>query len=280
MAKSKQGEMSFLDHLEALRWMLIRTTVVIIVLSCISYFFIDFIFDVIIFGPKDPNFITYHFFCYMTQLVGEDSISSCATEFSFDIINTSVDGQFSMFMWTCITAGFIASVPYILYEVWKFIKPALYEKERRNALAFIVVTSLLFFLGVLFGYFIVIPLSVSFFGTFSVSSMIENKFTMESYISMIKTSAIVSGLVFEVPVIIYFLTKLRLITPAFLRKYRRVAIVIILIVAAIVTPPEITSQVITSIPILILYEVSILISASVHKRQLKEDLIRNEELNK
>lgn len=270
MAKNPKGEMSFLDHLEELRWLLIRSTVAILILSCVGWAFIDFIFDTVIFGPADPNFITYRFFCQLATFFGEGE-NACATEFAFSIQNTDVGGQFSIFMWTCITAGFILAVPYILWEVWKFISPALYQKERTTAGAFVVVSSLLFFLGILFGYFIVIPLSVNFFGTFIASPIIKNDFNVESYISMIKMSAIGSGIVFELPVIIYFLTRIGLVGPAFLRKHRRVAIVLILIVAAIVTPPEISSQIIVSIPILALYEASIFISAATEKARLKRN---------
>jgi sec-independent protein translocase protein TatC len=271
MAKKNNGEMSFLDHLEALRWMLIRSSVVILILSCVAWYFSDFIFEVVIFGPKDPNFVTYAFFCEVAKFFGEDSGSACATQFSFIIQNTEVGGQFNIYMWTCITAGFILSFPYILYEIWKFISPALYHKERKMARSFVLISSFLFFLGVAFGYFIIIPLSVNFFGTFSASSTIINQFSVDSYISMIKTSAIVSGLVFELPILIYFLTKLGLVTPEFLRKYRKISIVLILIIAAIVTPPDVSAQVIVSIPILLLYEASILISILVLKNKKKKD---------
>lgn len=270
MARNKSGEMSFLDHLEELRWMLIRSTVVILVLACLSYFFIDFIFDVVIFGPTDPNFVTYRWFCEVATYFGEGE-NACTTTFNFSIQNTDVGGQFSLFMWTCFTAGFILGVPYILYEVWRFISPALYAKERRMAGTFVLISSLLFFLGVLFGYFLIIPLSVNFFGTFTASHLIKNDFNVESYTAMIKTSAIASGLVFEIPIIIYFLTRLGLIGPALLRKYRRIAIVLILIAAAIVTPPEISSQIMVSLPIWALYEVSIFISAAVERKRLKNE---------
>ena len=273
MAKKSLGEMSFLDHLEELRWLLVRSTIAIVVIAGACYFIDDYIFDTIIFGPKDPNFITYRFFCQLTRFCGVDDSYACATEFSFIIQNTEVGGQFSIYLWILITAGFILGFPYILYEFWRFISPALYENERKKAGLFIIVSSILFFIGVLFGYFVIVPLSINFFGTFNVSKTIVNQFTVDSYISMIKTSVIVSGLVFELPIIIYFLTKLGLITPAFLRKYRRAAIVIILIVAAIATPPDIPSQVVVSIPILILYEVSILISAVVVKKEKENEQI-------
>lgn len=267
MAKKEGKEMSFMDHLEDLRWLLVRSTTAILILGCACYFIDDFIFDTVIFGPKDPSFVTYRFFCEVTHFFGVDDTYACATEFKFIIQNTEVGGQFSMYLWTLITAGFILAFPYILWQVWKFISPALYEHERKHAGSFIVISSLLFFIGVLFGYFVVLPLSINFFGTFNVSKSIVNQFTVDSYVSMVKTSLVGSGLVFEMPIIIYFLAKLGLVTPEFLRKYRKFAIVINLTVAAIVTPPDIPSQIIVSIPLLALYEVSILIAAIVAKKR-------------
>jgi sec-independent protein translocase protein TatC len=266
MAKKETKEMSFMDHLEDLRWLFVRSTFVVIGIACACYFIDDFIFDTIIFGPKDPNFVTYRFFCEVTHYFGVDDTYACAQEFNFKIQNQEVSGQFSMYLWTLITAGFVIGFPYILWEVWKFIRPALYEKERKMAGSFILVSSILFFIGVLFGYYIIAPLSINFFATFNVSKEIENIFTVDSYVSMMKMSIVASGIVFELPIIIYFLAKLGLVTPDFLRKYRRYAIVIILILAAIVTPPDIPSQIIVSIPILLLYEVSILIAAIVAKK--------------
>lgn len=266
MAKNEKKEMSFMDHLEDLRWLLVRSTFAVIGIACACYFIDDFIFDTIIFGPKDPNFITYRFFCEVTHYFGVDDTYACAQEFNFKIQNQEVSGQFSMYIWTLITAGFVIGFPYILWEVWKFIRPALYEKERKMAGSFILISSLLFFIGVLFGYYIIAPLSINFFATFNVSKEIENIFTVDSYVSMMKMSIVASGIVFELPIIIYFLAKLGLVTPDFLRKYRRYAIVIILILAAIVTPPDIPSQIIVSIPILLLYEMSILIAAIVAKK--------------
>lgn len=266
MAKNEKKEMSFMDHIEDLRWLLVRSTFAVIGIACACYFIDDFIFDTIIFGPKDPNFVTYRFFCEVTHYFGVDDTYACAQEFNFKIQNQEVSGQFSMYIWTLITAGFVIGFPYILWEVWKFIRPALYEKERKMAGSFILVSSILFFIGVLFGYYIIAPLSINFFATFNVSKEIENIFTVDSYVSMMKMSIVASGIIFELPIIIYFLAKLGLVTPDFLRKYRRYAIVIILILAAIVTPPDIPSQIIVSIPILLLYEVSILIAAIVAKK--------------
>lgn len=268
MAKKNLDEMSFLDHLEELRWLLVRSTIAILIIATVTFFISDYIFDEIIFGPTNPNFITYRFFCDLSHSLGfADSI--CVTEMPFIIQNTNMEGQVNILVWMCVLAGFIIGFPYILWEIWKFISPALYEKERKHAKLFIFVSSLLFFLGVLFGYFVVVPMSVNFFATFKISEVVKNQFSIDSYIGLIKTSVIASGLFFELPIIIYFLTKLGLVTPEFLRKYWKFAVVIILIVAAIVTPPDVVSQTIVAIPMLIIYELSILISKLVVRNQNK-----------
>ncbi len=261
--------MSFLDHLEELRWLLVRSSIAIIVLAIAIYFVSDFIFDDIIFGPTRPSFVTYRFFCDASHYLGFAE-TICIEELPFTIQNTSMEGQVNVFVWTCITAGFILGFPYILWELWKFISPALYEKERKHAKLFIFVASILFFIGVLFGYFVIVPMSINFVATFKVSEIVQNEFNLESYIGMIKTSVIASGLFFELPIIIYFLTKLGLVTPTFLREIRKYAVVGVLIIAAIVTPPDVVSQVTVAVPMLLIYEVSILISAFVVKKEIKD----------
>lgn len=264
----KEKEMSFLGHLEELRWLLVRSSIAIIVAATAVYFVSDFIFDDVIFGPTRPSFFTYRFFCEASHYLGFAE-SICIEELPFTIQNTSMEGQVNVFVWTCITAGFILAFPFILWELWKFISPALYEHERKNAKLFIFIASILFFLGVLFGYFVVVPMSVNFVATFSVSDVVKNEFNLDSYIGMIKTSVIASGLYFELPIIIYFLTKLGLVSAQFLRNYRKYAIVIVLIIAAIVTPPDVVSQVTVAIPMLLIYEASIFLSAFVAKKELK-----------
>jgi sec-independent protein translocase protein TatC len=266
MAKKNQNEMSFLDHLEDLRWLLVRSTLAIVLMAIATYFFSDYLFDTIIFGPVRPTFFTYQFFCDLSQSLGFTD-SFCISEFPFIIQNTSMEGQVNVFIWVCLLAGFILSFPYILWEIWKFISPALYHNEKKNAKTFIFFSSLLFFIGVLFGYYIVIPMSVNFVATFKVSALVLNQFTLDSYIGMVKTSVLASGLFFELPIIIYFLTKLGLVTPAFLRTYRKYAIVLVLIVAAIVTPPDVVSQTVVAIPMLLIYEASIFISVLVTKNK-------------
>ncbi len=268
MAKKNLSEMSFLDHLEELRWLLIRSTIAILACATVAFFFSDFIFDEILFGPKNVDFITYRFFCDLSQQFGLDK-SLCVTEIPMRIQSREMGGQFSAHMWTSITAGFILGFPFIIWEFWKFISPALYEKERKYAVLFIVTASVLFFIGVLFGYFMIAPLSVNFLANYNVSKEIFNDIDLDSYISLLRSSTVACGLLFELPIVIYFLTKIGLVTPSSLRNYRKYTLVIVLILSAIITPPDIISQIIVAIPIMILYEISIFISVIVHKRQEK-----------
>ena len=260
--------MSFLDHLEELRWHLIRSTAAIVVFATLAFVFKSFIFDMIIFGPKSADFPTYKLLCRSAQMLGLDSF--CFTELPFRVQSRTMAGQFSAHIWTSITAGFILAFPYVLYEFWKFISPGLYENERKNARGFILVASALFFTGVLFGYYVVTPLSMNFLGSYQVSDQVFNDFDLSSYIGLVRACALSSGLIFQLPIVIYFLTKIGLVTPEFLRKYRKFALVIVLIISAVITPPDIASQIIVAIPVLILYEVSIVISKRVIKAQARK----------
>lgn len=279
MAKKNVNEMSFLDHLEDLRWLLVRSTIAILITATFTYFISDYLFDTIIFGPTKPSFFTYVYFCELSHSLGFAE-NICITEMPFIIQNTEMEGQVNVFIWMCILFGFILSFPYILWEIWKFISPALYQNEKKNAKVFIFFSSLLFFLGVIFGYYVVIPMSVNFVATFTISPTVVNQFTLNSYIGMVKTSLIASGLFFELPIIIYFLSKLGLVTPAFLRKYRKYAIVVVLIVAAIVTPPDVVSQTIVAIPMLLIYEASIFISVFVSKKKIETEQQNTKQIEK
>jgi sec-independent protein translocase protein TatC len=274
MAKSKTkknpDEMSFLDHLEDLRWHLLRATLSILIAGAIAFGLKSFIFDVIIFGPKQADFYTYTILCTISEYFGlEDSF--CFNELPFRIQSRTMAGQFSAHIWTSITAGFIIAFPYVIYQFWAFIAPGLQSNERKTARGFIFVTSILFFIGVLFGYYVITPLSINFLGSYAVSAEVFNDFDLSSYIGLVRASVLASGLIFELPVIIYFLTKVGLVTPEFLRKNRKYALVFILILSALITPPDIASQVIVAIPVLVLYEVSIFISKFVLRKQRKKE---------
>ena len=270
MAKKNVNEMSFLDHLEDLRWHLIKSVSAIMIAGTGAFLAKGFIFDVIIFGPSRSSFVTYAFLCKISKYIGLEE-SFCFSELPFEIQSRTMAGQFSAHIWTAITAGFIVAFPYVIYQLWKFISPGLHQNERNHSRGFIIISSLLFFIGVLFGYYIICPLSINFLGTYQVSTQVHNDFDLNSYIGLIRASTLASGLVFELPIIIYFLTKVGLVTPEFLKKYRKYALVIVLILSAIITPPDIASQVIVSIPILILYQVSILISRIVVRNQKRKE---------
>ena len=264
--KNTDKEMSFLDHLEVLRWHLIRSFLSVIVLASVAFLAKDFIFNVLIFGPKHSDFPTYKILCEIAQFIGfKDSF--CFTELPFRIQSRTMGGQFSAHVWTSITAGFIIAFPYILHEMWKFISPGLKVKESSSAKGFILIASLLFFIGVLFGYYVVTPLSINFLGTYQVSGEVHNDFDLSSYISLVRASVIASGLIFELPILIYILTKIGVVSPEILKKYRKISLVIVLILSAIITPPDIASQVIVSVPIIVLYEISIYISKAVIRKQ-------------
>ncbi len=272
MAKvaNNPDEMSFLDHLEELRWHLIRSTLAIVIVACVAFIMGDFIFDTIIFGPKKMDFPTYRFFCDIATFFSINS-EFCADELPFTIQNRTMAGQFSAHIWTSIWAGFIVAFPYVLWELWRFISPGLRTNERKYSRGFILVASVLFFLGVLFGYYVVAPLSINFLGTYQVSQEVSNEIDISSFISTVRAAVIACGIMFELPIIIFFLTKVGLVTPETLKKYRKIALVIVLILSAIITPPDVASQIVVAVPVLILYQISIYISKLVLKRQAKKE---------
>lgn len=267
LEKSPKTEMSFLDHLEELRWHLIRASLAIMAVSIIAFIYKSIVFDVIIFGPKNPDFITYRFFCSLSQRIGGSLF--CFDEMPFELLNTRMAGQFTTHLWVSMVAGFIVAFPYVLYEFWRFISPGLRQEERKSSKGVIFISSLLFLTGVSFGYFVISPFSVQFLTSYTVSADVVNRIDLSSFISTITSVTLASGLVFELPVIVYFLSKAGLLTPALMRTYRKHALVVILVLSAIITPPDITSQILVTLPVILLYEVSIKVSGRVEKRRLK-----------
>jgi sec-independent protein translocase protein TatC len=263
-------EMSFLDHLEDLRWHLLRSVIAILLAGVAAFVAKDFVFDVLLFGPKNNDFLTYRLLCQVSNFLGFDD-SFCISELPFRIQSRTMAGQFSAHVWTSITLGFVIAFPYVIYQFWKFISPGLYTYERKTASGFIGVSSLLFFMGVLFGYYVVTPLSVRFLGTYTVSSEVFNDFDLSSYTALIRASVLASGLIFELPILIYFLTKVGLVTPELMRKYRKISLVLVMFLSAVITPPDVASQIIVAIPVLILYELSIFISKRVIKSMKKKN---------
>lgn len=267
---SEKAEMSFLEHLEALRWHLMRAVIAIITLAIVLFFYREIVFDHFLFAPKHPDFWTYRMLCLLSDYLDMGD-ALCIKELPFELINTELSGQFTMHIWVSFVAGFILAAPYVLWEIWRFIKPALHEKERKYSKGVVFFSSLLFFAGVLFGYYVIVPLSINFLGSYQVSSDVKNMIAMDSFVSTVTTITFASGIVFELPIVIYFLTQIGLMTPQFMRTYRKHATVIILIVAAIITPsPDVTSQLLVAIPLYLLYELSIFVSMYVVKKAERE----------
>lgn len=262
------NQMTFLQHLEELRWRLIKAIIAIFAFGVIAFVFKSFVFDVLILAPKSPDFITYRFFCHMSEMVGLDD-SLCLTS-SFELQNITMSGQFTSHILVSVVLGFIVAFPYVFFQVWSFIMPGLSGSEKATARGAVVATSFLFLTGVAFGYFLISPLSVQFLGGYTVSDQVDNIIALNSFITTVTMTTLSGGLVFQLPVVIYFLAKLGLVTPQSLRKYRKHAIVGVLILSAIITPPDVTSQILVTLPLMVLYEVSIHLARIVVKKNKSE----------
>lgn len=269
------NKLSFWGHIDALRGHLFRSSIVVVVIAIVLFCFPEFLFDKVIFGPLQNNFLTYRAFCKLgfwlqSQGIFDNGAELCFGNYTFKLQALGLADQFTSQMWIAFIGGIVVGAPYVLYEIWRFIKPALKEKEKKGAVGFIFSASFLFIFGVLFSYYIIVPLTVNFLGNYKVSERIENNFTMDSYISLVTTLSFATGLVFELPVLVFFLSKFGIITPAFMRKYRKHAVVVILIAAAVITPsPDVTSQMLVAFPLYFLYEASIFVSHYVVKKKAK-----------
>ena len=264
----KEKEMSFLGHLEELRWHLVRSASVILIFGVLLFIFQKEVYENFLLAHRKSDFITYQLFCDFFNLFGLDS-SFCRVSFKDNLISLKPTQQLMNSIWSSFILGIILSFPYLLWELWRFISPGLTLKEVRNSRGFIFVASLLFFLGIAFSFYIIAPISIHFLYNYQITDLIQNNFTMDSHIGLVTNMLLGVSILFELPVLVFFLTKIGLITPAFLKKYRKHALVVVLIVAAIITPPDVASQIIVAIPIVILYEVSIKVSKIVIKKQQK-----------
>lgn len=270
MSETKDTKnLSFFGHLEELRWRLVRVAVVILVFAVALFIYRQEAMDTVFLSMLDADFPTYIWFCQLGEWTGIEDL--CVTgALPISVQSNTMMGQFSASMFYSIVGGIIISFPFLFHQIWTFVKPALKANEMTASKGIIFYTSFLFFIGIAFGYFILSPLCVQFAGTFELSEKIVNLPSISSYMSMIVMTTFYTGLLFELPVIVYLLTKIGIIGPAFLKKFRKHAVVVILIIAAIITPPDVISQMIVSIPIVILYEISILISARTERKRLKK----------
>jgi sec-independent protein translocase protein TatC len=264
-----EGEMSFLQHLEELRWHIIRSFLAISILTVVAFLFKNFVFDSIVLAPKNPNFFTNRVLCNLGhRLLHSDVI--CLNAKPFQLISINMSGQLTTHIAVSMVSGVILAAPYILYEFWRFFSPALYMNERKYARGAVLWSSLLFFIGVVFGYYMIVPLSLHFLGSYQISTQVINQINIRSYIGTMTSIVMATGLIFELPLITYVLTKIGIITPQFLIKYRRHSIVVIFIIAAIITPPDVFSQTLVAIPLLILFEIGIIVSKGVYRERQKK----------
>jgi sec-independent protein translocase protein TatC len=265
MAKTKESEMSFLDHLEVMRWHLLRSILAVVIMALVAFVFKEIVFDKIILAPKEPHFPTNRWLCQLGEILGLERI--CINQNPFSLQTVKMAEQFSMHIIVSLVAGIVVAFPYVFFEVWRFIIPALYDKEKQTANGAVFFTSLLFILGVAFGYYIISPLSVNFLGNYKVSESVISAPTLRSYVQTITSVVLASGLVFQLPILIYFLSKVGLVTPSFLKRYRRHSLILIVTLSAIITPPDVFSQVLVALPLMVLYEIGISISKRIMRQQ-------------
>lgn len=257
-------QMSFLHHLEELRWRLVRSAIAILIVAVVLFVFTDFIVQHVFLSMSETNFPTYNFFCWLSNTFGL-SDTLCASDIPIDFQSIKPTQQFATNMYFAIVGGVIVAFPFLFHQIWSFVKPGLKERETKITKGVVAYGSILFTLGILFGYFLVSPLCIQFFGTYKMTDAIENNFTINSYMSIITTTTFFSGIFFELPVVIFLLTKIGIVSPELLKKYRKHALVIILILSAVITPPDVVSQILVSLPVLGLYEIGIRVSKNAVK---------------
>jgi len=263
--EEEEGGMSFLDHLEALRRHLFRSVSAILIFTVMAFIAKSFVFGIVILGPSKVDFVTYRWLCTVSDYFGIPAL--CIDELPFTIQSRQMTGQFSMHVTSSLVVGFIASFPYVFWEVWRFISPGLYDQEKNAARGAVFFVSMLFFLGAAFGYFILSPLSINFLSNYQLDPSILNEFDISSYVSTLTMLVLASAIMFQLPVVVYFLAMSGLVTSKMLKSYRRHSIVVILILAAIITPPDVISQILIAMPILVLYEAGIQIAKRLEKKR-------------
>ena len=268
--KKSSDEMTFFEHIDALRPHLVRGVIALLIMMVVAFLAKKFIIDLVLMGPQSPDFPTNRFLCYMSHLLMEND-TLCINQIKFNMVNTALSGQFNLHMQVAMVAAVVVAVPYLLWELWRFVLPALTPRERRKSRMFVLYVSLCFFTGLLFGYYLITPLSINFFSTYQASTEITNMIDVKSYLSTVLHVSLACGIVFQLPLLVYFLTKMGLITASFLRRYRRHAIVLLTILSAIITPPDLFSLVLVVIPLYGLYEFSILMATRVERKMAREE---------
>jgi len=263
-----EKEMSFLDHLEELRWHIIRALIAIVVFAIAAFIMKDFVIGTVILGPSRTDFWTYKQFCLLAELINTPAL--CIDTLSFELVSRKLSSQFMTHVSVSFVVGLIIGFPYLFWEIWRFIKPGLRPQERRASRGATFSVSVLFALGVMFGYFLIAPISVRFFSTYQVDPSLENLFDLSSYINTVTLIVFGCGMLFQLPVVVYFLTRAGIVSSKLMKSYRKHAIIVILILGAIVTPPDPFSQVLIALPLMVLYQFSIVIAKRIEKREAKK----------
>ena len=259
------NEMTFLEHLEELRWTLVRSAMAVVVGMVAAFVAKTFIFDTLVLAPKEDGFITYRAFCAFGRWLGTGD-AMCLAGFPFELQNISMSGQFFTHLMVSFVVGLVAASPFVFWEIWRFLAPGLKASERAAARGAVLFASFLFLLGIAFGYFLLTPLSIQFFGSYQVSASVTNTIALDSYIAMLTSVTLWTGIAFELPLVVMLLTRLGLISPPFLRTHRKHAFVLLLIISAILTPPDVVSQIIVTLPLMLLYELGIALSVRTLRR--------------
>ncbi len=269
-----EKEMGFLDHLEEVRKRLFFSAMAIIAGSTFLFIQKDWLFNTVLFGPRNENFFSFRAWCKLSELIGAGD-KLCVTDISYELINTTMMGNFTAHMIVSLIGGAILAFPFLTIQLWAFVKPALKAPEKKAARGAAAASSTLFFMGVAFGYWGIVPLSLQFLGHYELGDAIAgtdvaHRIGVMSYVKTVATISFSSGLIFQLPVLIFFLARAGIVTPKGLKKYRRHALVGILVLSAIITPPDVTSQVMVSMPVLALYELGIVIARREEKRRKKK----------
>ena len=268
--KSSENEMTFFEHIEALRPHLVRGAFALFLIMIVAFISKRFIIDVVLMGPQSPDFWTNDMLCRLSHaMLGNDSL--CINHLKLNMINTALGGQFNLHMQISMVTGVVLAVPYLLWELWRFVQPALTPFERYKTRMFVFYVSLCFFVGLLFGYFLIVPLSINFLANYQASPEIVNMIDIKSYLTTVLSVSVACAVVFQLPLLIYFLARMGVVTSAFLRRYRRHAIVLLTVVSAVITPPDLFSLVLVVLPLYGLYELSILLAARVERDKAKEE---------
>ncbi|WP_425389485.1 twin-arginine translocase subunit TatC [Ekhidna sp.] len=266
---SDEKEMSFLDHLEELRWHIIRSLIAIVVFAIAAFILKDFVIGTVILGPSRTDFWTYQKLCQLADLIGTPAL--CIDTLSFELVSRKLSSQFMTHVSVSFVAGLILGFPYLFWEIWRFIKPGLRPQERKASRGATFSVSVLFMLGVMFGYFLIAPISVRFFSTYQVDPSLQNLFDLSSYINTVMLIVFGCGILFQLPVIVYFLTKAGIVSSALMKAYRKHSIIVILVLGAIVTPPDPFSQILIALPLMMLYQLSIVIAKRIEKREARQN---------